>query len=198
MILQRNLPVDTVLDQKCDEFFGVREDRKSYQKELKTAVRQHGYDTVVDSFDAWASTNPSVGRKPISAYIRSLNKAPFVSPVVSSPVLQTVEQSIALASRNKVFFHTQQKLVLAVLVKKYGEDTILEAFKEFFAGVSDDDIRWAAKNFIEQAETRVLALAARKERDRENAALLQQSLIAAELEAEAALEAEEEEIEECL
>jgi len=195
--LRENLPLESIIREKCEEIFNEVEDKKFYAKELKAAIKRKGYDALREAFEIWITTG-YVGRKPITAFLKSLDSIPLAGPV-TSPALQNVEEAIALLSDNQVFFHTSQKAILAVAIKDHGEDAVITAFRDFWGTVSSDRITFAGMNFVQQVNTRIRATQA-KLRERELAAQrLEESL--AEVERSAALElealrAEEEEIEE--
>lgn len=174
-----NLPLDTQLAAMCEETIGHVEDKKTYAKELKTAVKEFGHDYILDGFEQWAeSVCPFSGRKPMTAFIKSLGNAP-VAQKVSSPVLQKVETEIAAITDNQVFFHVNQKPLLASLIKEYSEAEVLEAFQDFWDALPDDQVQWAAKNFVEQCGLRIDAVRMKRHKQEQKDKLVESSLAAA-------------------
>lgn len=177
-----NLAIEHELENRCRSVSVLPEERKTFAKELKAAVKQYGHDEVLDAFDLWLEANSNfVGRKPISTFLRGLSGIISATPAVkvSSPALSKVESSIALLTDNLVFFGTHQKPVLAALIKEYGEEEVLDAFSDFwnnFNSLSEGDIRWAAKNFLEQAALRIQTQRAKQKQREEKEATLAASL----------------------
>jgi hypothetical protein len=176
-----NLSIDAELVNRCSLRIGQPEDKKTFAKELKAAVKQYGHDEVLDAFDLWAETNTSfTGRKPISTFLRSLGGIISATPAVkvSGPALNSLETEIAYYTDNLVFFGTHQKPILAVLIKEYGAGEVFEAFRDFWTARSEDeDVKWASKNFLEQAALRIQTQRAKQKQREEKEATLAASLV---------------------
>ena len=174
------LPLDTQIENGCREQFGVVEPRKQWAKELKEAVKTHGYDELLAAFENWVTSQIGfTGKKPVSTFLRSLSSGITATPAVKSPALQDVETKIASISNSQVFFHNQQRPLLASLVQQYGQDGVTTAFAEFWNSVDDSSIKFAAKNFIEQAGTRIEARKAKKYQTEKRDTLAKEALAAA-------------------
>lgn len=185
------IPLDSYIVEQCQETIGHVEDKKFYAKELKAAIKQHGHDKVLGAFKIWLpAVLPFSGRKPINAFIKSLNElTPQVK--ISSPALQEVETEIALITDNQVFFHVGQKPILASLISQYGKQEVLEAFNEFWS-VEPDNMAFAAKNFIEQAQVRIESVRRNKQQKASKERLVDASIQAAREAAEIQEEIEDE------
>lgn len=186
----QNLPIEGLLDQKTLDVYGFFEERKSYNKELKAAVKRFGYDTLLESYDSWLAVHPvSGGKRPVSAFLRGLGSGSVAPQTnsVSSPNLQKTEDAIALRSDNKVFFQPNQRIVLAGLIQEYGDTSVLEAFDDFFTDFGDDNLNFAAKNFVEQAGTRIRTMLKKIETEKKEVARLEKSRQAAIIEAQTQL-----------
>lgn len=170
--VKSTLPLDTQMEQLCNQVIGHTEDRRLYSKDLKAAVKQYGHDEVLIAFETWVNSQSGfVGKKPISMFLKGLgnlihNVLPSTS--VTSPVLTEVETQIALITDSQVFFHNQQKPLLASLIKVYSKEEVLQVFNDFWNSAGEDDnIAWAAKNFIEQAGLRIETLRTKKKKQDE-------------------------------
>lgn len=188
-----NIPLDSHIVNQCQDVIGNAEDKRFYQKELKAAIKQYGHDEVLESFNNWIESVGSTftGRKPINAFIKSLSGASEAKAIVSSPHLQDVETEIASITDNKVFFFTNQKPILAALIKKYGTEDVIDAFEEFWNN-TDVDVSFAAKNFIEQANIRIESTHKRKAEEAAKANKVEASIMAARSQVENELEDQEE------
>lgn len=168
-IMGSTLPLDTQIERMCNEVIGHSEERKVYAKDLKAAVKQYGHDEVLAAFELWVNSQSGfVGRKPVSLFLKNLgNLIHNVLPAatVTSPALGEVEAEIASITDSQVFFHNQQKPLLASLIKLYSKEEVLQVFNDYWNSVGiDDNIAWAAKNFIEQAGLRIETMRAKKKR----------------------------------
>jgi len=178
--LKSTLPLDTQIENGCREQFGIVEPRKQWAKELKEAVKTHGHDELLAEFENWVTSQIGfTGKKPVSIFLRSLSSGIAATPAVKSPALQDVETKIASISNSQVFFHNQQRPLLASLVQQYGQDGVTTAFAEFWNSVDDSSIKFAAKNFIEQAGTRIEARKAKKYQTEKRDTLAKEALAAA-------------------
>ena len=187
-----NVPLDSYIVNECENVFGFAEDKRTYNKDLKAAVKQYGHDEVKAAFETWiSSTNSFSGKRPISAFIKSLSGLTAVRAEVSSPSLQEVETYIAQITDNKVFFFTTQKPILASLITKYGKEDVIDAFEEFWNS-TDKENQFAAKNFVEQATIRIEATKKKKLEKAYTESRVRASILAAQAESE---NTEEEEIE---
>lgn len=170
--LRENLPLESILRNRCEEIFGEVEDRKLYAKDLKSAVKRKGYDAILAAFEVWSQAG-YVGRKPMLAFLKGLDSVPVAGFTVLSSSLRRVEDAIAVHSGNTVFLHTSQKAVLAGAINEYGEDEVIDAFKDFFAQLPSDSLQFAGHNFCAQVGTRVRAARAKREMRAREAQLLE-------------------------
>ena len=136
---------------------GFSEDRKMWKKDLGAAIKDLGHDEVLTAFYEWSSTNSNfVGKKPISYFLSKVDEHVSLvvrpKPTVTNPVLDYTEKEIAYITSGRVFFTGDFRYRLALLLKSYGKELVLESFRGFFSTREDKDIPYTAKNFLERAE----------------------------------------------
>lgn len=192
--VQNTMPLDSQIEQQCWDIIGHAEEKKLYNKDLKAAVRRYGHDDVLAAWELWVGSQSNfTGKRPISTFIRNIGTlltAGIVKTQVSSPALDEVEKQIAVLTDSQVFFHTQQKPLLASLVKTYSKEEVLQVFNDFWNMIDEASIPWAAKNFIEQCGVRVEAMRLKKEKQNSKEKLVGASLAAARQAVEAEIEEE--------
>lgn len=149
-----NRPIESSVEDRIRDVIGFAEERIHWKKEIRDAVKTHGYDVVLASLDIWLEgQRVFTGKRPVSAFLRSLPSlaAAGARPAAAqSPALQKVEDEIALLSNNLVVFSNAQKPHLALMVKDDGPEAVLHVFREFWAPLDDYGKKWAAKDFIEK------------------------------------------------
>jgi hypothetical protein len=150
-----NRPIESAVEDLIRDVIGFAEERVHWKKEIRDAVKTHGYDVVLASLSIWLEgQRVFTGKRPVSTFLRSLPSlaAAGARPATSatSPALQTVEDEIALLSNNLVVFGNSQKPHLALMVKESGPDAVLHVFREFWGELDDFGKKWAARDFIEK------------------------------------------------
>lgn len=180
--MRSTMPLDIQIERQCMETIGHVEDKKIYNKELKAAIRQYGHDEVLAAWESWiGSQSGFTGKRPVSSFIRNLGTLTTVpsSAQIAGPSLNDVEREIAVITDSQVFFHTQQKPLLASLVKTYSKEEVLAAFQDFWESTDEYGIPWAAKTFMEQCSVRIDAARVKKQYQKSKEKQLKASLAAA-------------------
>jgi hypothetical protein len=125
------------IENACRGFFDDV-DITAQRSHLRKAVQAHGSAEIREAFDFWLqSQTNAANRYPISNFLKKIGSLVRAtkgsSPAaVTSPSLQEVDVAIALASDNEVVFGSNQKPLLAVLVRDYGAAEVIATFKEFW------------------------------------------------------------------
>ena len=150
--------IEANIEAICKEHLGICEDTKQWIKDLRQALSEYGHDDVLESFYEWSrSVGVFVGKRPVNAYLKNIEShiSSLRKPKVTNPALERATQKIAYITDNKVFFTGEYRLRLALLLKDYGDDVVLQAFADFYQDVEDKNISWASRNFLERAETMI-------------------------------------------
>jgi hypothetical protein len=108
-------------------------DITAQRSHLRKAVQAHGSAEIREAFDFWLQS------------------------------LQEVDVAIALASDNEVVFGSNQKPLLAVLVRDYGAAEVIATFKEFWGKLDDFGKKFATPGFLDKAPILLLARKTKQE-----------------------------------
>lgn len=181
-VVSAGMPIESNIEKLAKHYLGICEDRKLWVKELKAAVREHGHDEILTSFEQWAEAQGTfMGRKPVTQFLKNVgnNVGTVNRPAVTNPNLTQAETRIAYITNNAVFFSGDYRLKLAQLLKEHGNVLVEAAFAEFFQNVDDRGLPWAARDFLQRAQVIINTIKIKKQEAARQEASIKQAYNAA-------------------
>ena len=174
--LNNHEAIENNIETMCKENIGHCEDKKTWIKDLKAAVKEYGHDEILTAFYQWSLTQGNfLGRKPILAFLKNVGShvsSVSKKPSATNPILDRVEQKIAYITDNAVFFTGEYRFKLAGLLKDYGEELVLIAFADFYQNVEPRGVPWAARDFLQRASVMINTILQKREDAKRTADLL--------------------------
>lgn len=143
----------------CQQILGVRAETYSdVINQIKALAIQTSNGQVLREFEEWAQENQGdeFRGKPLSAWLRSRDSVQAEAKVAAQdPVVTGLARELAYRSDNLVTFDNRQKLGLrGILGEGFTVEEIVAVFKVFVQNLDTsrpDEVRFAAKNFVEKA-----------------------------------------------
>ena len=168
--LDREVKLAKELPRLCRQILGIRPERADFQVwgEVKELAKAYGSQKVADAFSEWATINQ--GRNigyPISEFMKVADG--IIGGLIllqKRPELQTVLDRIAVESSNDMVFAPEQIVTISKLLETYGEDLLMQAFRDFYGRIEDDFQRKrAAKDFADKAEQFIRTIRLQKQQE---------------------------------
>jgi hypothetical protein len=169
---EEELKAEKQIAVSCQQILGQRaETYPDVINQIRALAITTSNGQVVQEFEEWALDNQGddFRGKPITAFLRSRDAVRVAEARQASEgaVVTALAREIAYRSDNTVTFDHKQKVGLRkTLDEGYEQDEIVSVFKEFFGALDQNnqqDVRYAAKNFVEKAAD--MCWVARKKQD---------------------------------
>jgi hypothetical protein len=200
-----DMMIESLLKERArGKFTGGPDTLSSEQrKALRAKYDEFGQDELLARFDVWAASAPESLRKPLAAFL-GWRPTPeeigavgsnMAKSVVSAKELKACVLAIAKASGGDVVLGPRHQTSVAEALAEFGHDTVLLAFKDFWAGFGGEK-KWAELDFSGKVGIYCELAVERKRKEAELAAQLSAARQAeiAKGEAEAARVDEEDEL----
>lgn len=166
---------DTKISEIWETLTGQKaEDKKLFRKELKELIHVYGEDAVFSQFEIWVEMNQGRGfKRPISLFIKQFESSALLDlGVLKIGDINELAVRLSFLSGGNVVFGRFDLNGLANLSRDFTQEEIENVFKHFYSESGRDDLRWAAKNFLDKAPQMLLvARRLRQEEERNRSAI---------------------------
>ncbi len=143
-------------------------------EDVDVLVETFGEPAVIAAFGEWVSLQDGSVDRPMQSFlgvaawlIKSANPANPANPATIRNSFDRLLARLAEVSNRELTWTDAQRVSLYAALKRHGEDNVVSAFRLFYASLKDDfDLKFAAKNFVEQLShwiAKVAYLKAQKE-----------------------------------
>src|SRR5579883_1651856 len=137
-------------------------------------VEAFGEPAVIAAFGEWVSLQDGSVDRPMQSFlgvaawlIKSANPANPANPATIRNSFDRLLARLAEVSNRELTWTDAQRVSLYAALKRHGEDNVVSAFRLFYSNLEDDfELKFAAKNFVEQLShwiAKVAYLKAQKE-----------------------------------
>lgn len=160
---EENMSLRNNITDNCRKILGVRISASDQGwDEIKSLARVYGPVRVESAFEQWAESADDRPNYPLTAFVRVADSI-LAGDRQEVKIKKALILELSYLSDNRVTFNNKQSLEIARLAEQYNDEEIKSAFREFFEGLDEFSIKFAAKDFAEKAEQFIYTQQKRKE-----------------------------------